>query len=135
MLRSRSATPRLARLALTACCAAALALTQAAPAHAASRTVRFDYTHLWKTPEFDISRGEIHFTVKECDRPKKDMTVLLRRTDGFNYDVGSETVKCRAGERVVFGNEPPGTYEFELGKLDDGTYFRGTATYSFPAPR
>lgn len=26
------------------------------------------------------------------------------------------------------------TYEFELGKLDDGTHFKGTATYSFTTP-
>ncbi|MEV5148191.1 hypothetical protein AB0L14_28315 [Streptomyces sp. NPDC052727] len=125
------------RLALTVCCAAVLAATQATPAYAASRTVHFDYTHLWLTPEFETAGGPIHFTVKACDRPTKDMTVLLRRTDGFNYDVGTETIKCRANQRATFdvGRNPAGTYEFELGKLDDGTRFKGTATYSFTGPK
>ncbi|MGW2089277.1 hypothetical protein [Streptomyces sp. NPDC001880] len=125
----------LKRVVLATCCVAALAVTQAAQAHAASRTVSFNYQHLWLTPEFKTGGGPIHFTVKDCNRTGQSMTVLLRRTDGFNYDVGSETIKCRAGQKAVFdvGKNPAGTYEFELGKLDDGRYLKGTGTYSFSA--
>ncbi|MET9587124.1 hypothetical protein ABZY10_29350 [Streptomyces sp. NPDC006539] len=136
MPRSLAVTRHLTRTAVTACCATALALTQAAQAHAASRTVNFSYQHLWTTPEFTTGiRGAIHFTVKRCDHTSGDMTVLLRRTDGFNYDVGSETIKCRAGQTANFDDDPAGTYEFELGKLDNGKFFKGTATYSFNAAR
>ncbi|WP_369175777.1 hypothetical protein [Streptomyces mutabilis] len=136
MTRSRAVTRHLKNVALTVCCTAALAVTQAAPAHAASRTVSFNYKHLWLTPEFKTGGGPIHFTVKSCDRTSQNMTVRLRRTDYLNYDVSSETIKCRAGQKVVFdvGKNPAGTYEFELGKLDDSKYVKGTATYSFSAP-
>ncbi|WP_256864154.1 hypothetical protein [Streptomyces avermitilis] len=33
------------------------------------------------------------------------------------------------------GRRSGGTYEFELGKLDDYKFFKGTATYSFNAAR
>ncbi|MET7814283.1 hypothetical protein ABZT26_25970 [Streptomyces sp. NPDC005395] len=134
---SRTAARRLKRVVLAAGCTAALVVTQAAQAHAASRSVSFNYKHLWLAPEFKTGGGPIHFTVKSCDRTSQNMTVRLRRTDGFNYDVGSETIQCRAGQKVVFdvGKNPAGTYEFELGKLDDGTYLKGTATYSFNAPK
>ncbi|KUN50763.1 hypothetical protein AQJ43_31565 [Streptomyces avermitilis] len=126
----------LTRATVTSCCAAALALTQTVQAHAASRTVNFNYQHIWKTPEFETGiRGRIHFTVKKCDHPNGDMTVLLRRTDGFNYVVGSRNIKCRAGHTANWDDDPAGTYEFELGKLDDYKFFKGTATYSFNAAR
>ncbi|MGW2088303.1 hypothetical protein [Streptomyces sp. NPDC001880] len=135
MTRFRTVMRHLMRAAVTTCCAAALAVTQAAPAHAASRTVRFDFQHLWLTPEFDTgSRGTVTFTVNKCNSPK-NLTVLLRRTDGFNYISGREVIKCRAGQKINFTQEPSGTYEFELGKLDDGDYFKGSATYMFPSPR
>ncbi|WP_326581732.1 hypothetical protein OIE69_43990 (plasmid) [Actinacidiphila glaucinigra] len=137
MCRTPTVVRHLARAAVTACCVAALALTQAAQAHADSRTVNFDYQHLWITPEFKIGGGAIQFKVKKCNRPNGDMTVLLRRTDGFNYVVSSEKIRCRAGDKVVFnvGSNPAGTYEFELGKLDDYKFFKGSATYSFTSPR
>jgi hypothetical protein len=129
-------TRHLGRATATVCCGTALALTQTAQAHAASRTVDFSYQHIWKTPDFETGiRGRIHFTVKRCDHPNGDMTVLLRRTDGFDYVVGSRTIKCRAGQTANFDDDPAGTYEFELGKLDDYTFFKGTATYSFNAAR
>ncbi|WP_108934657.1 hypothetical protein [Streptomyces ardesiacus] len=135
MTSSRATAQRVKRIAIATGCAAALAVTQAAQAHAASRTVSFNYQHLWLTPEFKTGGGPIHFTVKTCNRTSQSMTVLLRRTDGFNYDIGSSTIKCRAGQRAVFdvGSNPAGTYEFELGKLDDGKYLKGTGTYSFTA--
>ncbi|GJF24987.1 MULTISPECIES: hypothetical protein [Streptomyces] len=136
MARSRTAMRRLSRVAVTMCCATALAVTQAAQAHAASRTVNFNYSHLWLTPEFKTGGGAVHFTVKKCNYPKRDMTVLLRATDGVNVDVGSETIKCRAGAQAVIGDGlKSGTFELELGKLDDNKYFKGTATYSFTTPR
>jgi hypothetical protein len=133
MLGSCTAARHLKRVTFATCCAAALAVTQAAQAHAASRTVSFNYQHLWLTPEFKTGGGPIHFTVKSCNRTSQSMTVLLRRTDGFNYDIGSRAIKCRAGQRAVFdvGSNPAGTYELELGKLDDGEYLKGTGTYSF----
>ncbi|MGW4550211.1 hypothetical protein ACWEN4_28280 [Streptomyces violaceorubidus] len=51
-----------------------------------------------------------------------------------------KTIKCRAGQ-IVFdvGMNPVGTgrcpYEFELCKLDDGTYWKGTGTYSLSASK
>ncbi|MET8769465.1 hypothetical protein [Streptomyces sp. NPDC004658] len=137
MPRSRTVMRYLTRVTTIACCTTALAITQVVQAHADSRTVSFDYTHLWTTPEFDTGGGPVHFTVKKCNRPNKDMTVRLRRTDGLNYDVDSQTIKCQAGSKVIIdvGKNPAGTYEFELGKLDDGTHFKGTATYSFTSPR
>ncbi|WP_326812939.1 hypothetical protein OIE62_00495 [Streptomyces scopuliridis] len=136
MPRSRTAMRRLTRIAVTTSCAAALAVTQAAQAHAASRTVNFNYSHLWQTPEFKTGGGAVHFTVKKCNDPHRDMTVLLRATDGINIDVGTRTIKCRAGAKAVIGDGlKGGTFELELGKLDDNTYFKGTATYSFTAPK
>lgn len=135
MSRSRAATRRLTHIAVTMSCAVALAITQAAQAHAASRTVNFNYSHLWLTPEFKTGGGAVHFTVKKCNYPNRDMTVLLRATDGINVDVGSRAIKCRAGTKAVIGDGlKGGTYELELGKLDDNKYFKGTATYSFNAP-
>ncbi len=127
---------RLSHVTVTTCCAAVLIVTQAASAHAASRTVNFEYQHIWLTPEFETGiRGRIHFTVKKCDHPNGDMTVLLRRTDGYNYVAGTEKIKCRSGQSAKFDDHPAGTYEFELGKLDDYKFFKGTATYSFNAAR
>ncbi|MEK0097846.1 hypothetical protein WDA79_04880 [Streptomyces sp. A475] len=132
MPRSRPVRRHLTRITATALCAVALAVTQTTQAHAAGRTVRFSFQHLWLTPEFTTgARGAIHFTVKKCDHPSQKMTVLLRRTDGFNYDIGSRTLTCRAGRRAVFADQPKGTFEFELGKLDDGKYFKGTGTSSY----
>ncbi|MFB7122193.1 hypothetical protein [Kitasatospora sp. NPDC056273] len=135
MNRSRFGMRHLARIAAAAGCAAVLAVTQASQAYAASRTVSFEYEHLWITPEFEAGDGNIHFTVKSCDHPKSDMTVTLRRTDGINTDLGHETILCHEGYRATFDGLRGGTFEFELGKLDNGKAFKGTATYSFTAPK
>ncbi|MFI9781791.1 hypothetical protein ACIHCV_45720 [Streptomyces sp. NPDC051956] len=132
MPRSRTVRRRLTPVAGTALCGAALSVTQAAPAHATTQTVSFTYQHLWLTPEISTRvRGAISFIVQKCDHPNQKMTVLLRRTDGFNYDIGSRTIYCRAGQRAAFADQPKGTFEFELGKLDDGKVFKGTGTSSF----
>lgn len=73
--------------------------------------------------------------MKSCNRTKSDMTITLRNTDGPNTDIGHERVKCAEGSRASFDGLKGGTFEFELGKLDDGTTFKGTATYSYPAPK
>ncbi len=131
-----AALRHLSRIAAILCCSTTLAVTQVASASAASRTVNFEYQHIWLTPEFKTGiRGRIHFTVKKCDHPNGDMTVLLRRTDGYNYVSGTEKIKCRDGQTAKFEDHPAGTYEFELGKLDDYKFFKGTATYSFNAAR
>lgn len=136
MNHARTVKRRLSRASVALCCACALGVMQAAQAHAASRTVNFNYSHLWPTPEFKTGGGAVHFTVKNCNYPKRDMTVLLRATDGINTDIGTETIKCRAGGKAVIGRGlKPGTFELELGKLDDGDYFKGTGTISFTAPK
>lgn len=123
---------RLARAAVTACCAAGLAITQAVPAHAKTVKVRFDYAHVWKTPEFKTTAtGRITFKVETCNRAGQKMTVLLRRTSGFNHDIATRTIKCSAGQTATFQNVARATYEFELGKLDDGKHFQGLASYTF----
>ena len=123
---------RLARAAVTACCAAGLAITQAVPAHAKTVQVRFDYAHLWQTPEFKTTaKGGITFKVETCNRTGQKMTVLLRRTSGINHDIGTRTIKCSAKQTASFRNVAAGTYEFELGKLDDGRHFQGLASYTF----
>ncbi|MFJ8856122.1 hypothetical protein [Streptomyces sp. NPDC102437] len=127
---------RLPRASVALSCACALVVMQAAQAEAASRTVNFNYSHLWLTPEFKTGGGAVHFTVKNCNYPKRDMTVLLRATGGINTDIGTETIKCRAGARATIGKGlKPGTFELELGKLDDGKRFKGTGTISFAAPK
>ncbi|MFJ6380822.1 hypothetical protein ACIQI7_12610 [Kitasatospora sp. NPDC092039] len=132
---ARFVNRRLAQIALAATCTAVLAATQTSQAFAASRTVSFEYTHLWVTPEFETGDGTIALTVKSCNRPKSDMTIALRSTDGINTDIGHERIRCAEGSRVSFDGLKGGTFEFELGKLDDGTTFKGTATYSYPAPK
>ncbi|MGX4733180.1 hypothetical protein [Kitasatospora griseola] len=135
MARSRNRARYLARIALAAACVASAAVAQTTHAYAASRTVRFEYEHLWITPEFETGDGDIHFTVKSCDHSTSKMTVTLRSTDGINTDIGHETIYCREGDRATFDGLRGGTFEFELGKLDDGRAFKGTATYSFSAPQ
>ncbi|MFJ2188744.1 hypothetical protein ACIOJE_12420 [Kitasatospora sp. NPDC087861] len=135
MIRSRTGMRNVGRIAVAACCTAVLAVSQASLAYAASRTVSFEFQHLWITPEFETGDGDIRFTVKSCNRPKSEMTVTLRSADGINTDIGHRTIECREGNGVVFDGLRGGTFEFELGKLDDGKTFKGTATYSFPAPK
>ncbi|MFE1365639.1 hypothetical protein ACFW84_15545 [Streptomyces anulatus] len=126
----------LPRASVALCCACVLGVLQAAPAHAASRTVNFNYSHLWLSPEFKTGGGAVHFTIKNCNYPERDMTVLLRATHGINTDIGTETIKCRKGAKTAIGKGlKPGTFELELGKLDDGKYFKGAGTISFTAPK
>ncbi|MFJ4671533.1 hypothetical protein [Kitasatospora purpeofusca] len=135
MIRTRSGMRHLARIALAASCTAVLVVTPASHACAASRTVGFEYQHLWITPEFKTSDGTIKLTVKSCNHPKSDMTVTLRSTDGINTDIGHERIKCAEGNTVSFDGLRGGTFEFELGKLDDGTTHKGTATYTYSTPK
>ncbi|MGW7579233.1 hypothetical protein [Streptomyces sp. NPDC054765] len=132
MTSSRTVLRHLARIAATACCAAALAVTQTVQAYAASRTVSFNFEHLWQTPEFKTAGGAIAFRVIKCNRPNSDMTVVLWDTDGWNQELERAVIKCRPGARATLGDgTKPGNFMFELGKLDDGKALKGTATYSY----
>lgn len=124
------------RLAVTAGCAAVLTVAQVTQAQAKTRVVSFNYRHLWVAPEITTTaKAPISFTIRRCDHPHSDMTVLLRDTDGINQDMASETIKCRAGQKATFRffgkGYAPSTYEVELGKLDDGKSFRGSGFYTF----
>ncbi|MFD8414613.1 hypothetical protein ACFV2Q_23120 [Streptomyces sp. NPDC059650] len=132
MASSRAVSRHLARIVAPACCAAVLALTQTVNAYAASRTVNFNFEHLWQTPEFKTGGDTISFRVARCNRPNKDMTVVLWNTDGWNQELDRAVIKCRPNASAKLGaGTKPGHFMFELGKLDDGKAFKGTATYSY----
>ncbi|MFE9976068.1 hypothetical protein ACFYRD_36485 [Streptomyces hirsutus] len=40
-------------------------------------------------------------------------------------------MKCSTSGHAAFGNVAAGTYELELGKLDDGTLLQGEGFYNY----
>ncbi|MFD8595944.1 hypothetical protein ACFV1L_13140 [Kitasatospora sp. NPDC059646] len=125
-------TRHLVRFGAVALCVASIALAQTTAASAASRTVNFSFKYKLDSRTWDQKYGKATFAITDCNGPNQQFHVELIR-DRWNGDTRLEghNLKCAKGVRADFYAPEDGEYFLRFTKLDDDTWFTGTAVISF----